>query len=415
MAQLISNPFKVEIQFPRPAGAIPPWVPPAGYFADVPMLNNPSDVTPAIYANDSFGTDSHFIMWGGSAILRDFSPLGAQVYYSGGHEASKGLPNIQGSLICDFSTLLWSSANVPAAANASESFGTDGLAPDGTPYTPHTYLGLQELPAAWGGGPRGSLISFFWAGAPFTNRINILDVSMKARGYSQLATRQSENADPSRIRFSRLSVDGGSFPITVIDIARQGWWAATTGTVDYTLFISKSGEVRQHPALGGNLASGTMLLCPSLNLLIAIDGGYVSGAGHRSMHFRDLNSGAVTRSSTLGPVPALTIGYNGVPNTFHTPDSLGLQWVEELGCVVGFDQEASPPVVVKLTPPAANPATASWTWSTVAVRHWPQDAAGQATLQTARNKVWSKFRWVPSLQAFVYGTANNRKPQVIKL
>jgi hypothetical protein len=31
------------------------------------------------------------------------------------------------------------------------------------------------------------------------------------------------------------------------------------------------------------------------------------------------------------------------------------------------------------------------------------------------NYVWSKFRWVPSLQAFVYGSAKNRKPQIIRL
>jgi hypothetical protein len=415
MAQLISNTFKVQIQAPRTSGEIPAWVPPAGYFADVPMLNNPKDVTPAIYANDSFGTNSHFVMWGGSAILRDFSPLSAQIYYAGGHEASKGLPNIQCSLICDFSTLLWSTANIPLAANASESFGTNGLAPDGTPYTPHSYLGLQEMPTAWGGGPQGTLVSFFWAGGPYTNRVNLLDVSLKSRGYSQLATRQSENADPTRIRFSKVTVDGGSYPVTVIDTVRQGWWASTTGQVDYTLFISKSGDIKQYPALGGNLASGAMVLCQSLNLLISIDGGYITGSGHRSMHFRDLNTGAVTRSLTLGKVPSLTAGYDGTPDIFHMPDVMGLQWVEELGCIVGFDQSVSPPVIVKLTPPSADPATASWTWSTVAVRHWPKDAAGQATLQTAQNNVWSKFRWVPSLQAFVYGTANNRKPQVIKL
>lgn len=415
MAQLSSNVFKVEIQPARPVGSVPAWVPPAGFFADVPMLNYPQDVTPAIYAKDSFGTDSHFVMWGGSAILRDYSPLGAQVYYSGGHEASKGLPNIQCALICDFSSLLWSTANIPTKANPGNSFGADGLAPDGTPYTPHSYLGLQELPAAWGGGKRGSLVSFFWAGSSYPNKVNLLDVSAPSGGYSQLATSQPQNANPAKIRFSRVSADGGAYPISVIDHARQGWWASTTGSVDYTLFISRSGEIRQHPALGGNLANGALVLCPSLNLLIAIDGGYATGSGHRSLHLRDLNSGTVTRSVTLGPVPSLTNGYDGSVNTFHRPDTMGLQWVEELGCVVGFDQTVSPPALVKLTPPASDPATRAWTWSTVTVKHWPNDAGGQVQLQSAQNGVWSKFRWVPSLQAFVYGTAKNRKPQVIKL
>jgi hypothetical protein len=416
MAQTVnSNVFSVVITPPRVPGVLPEWVPPAGFFADVPMKNNPQDVTPAIYKGDYFGADSPFVMWGGSAILRDFSPLGAQVYYSGGHEAAVGLPNIQFSLICDFSTLLWSAANVPLKANPSNVFDqTNGMAPDGTPYTPHTYLGLQEIPAAWGGGKRGSLASFFWAGSVLPNKINVLDVSAPTQGYTQMKTVQPLLADPSQIRFSRQGTSG-NYPITVMDDVRQGWWAATTGSVEYTLFVSNTGEIRQYPALGGNLASGSMVLCQSLNLLIAIDGGYATGSGPRSMHFRDLNTGAVTRSATLGTVPALGNGYDGSVNTFYSPEMMGLQWVEELGCIVGLDQNVTPPVVVKLTPPASNPATASWTWSRMTLQHWPQDAGGQASLQKVQNGVWSKFRWVPSLQAFVYGTSKSRKPQVLKL
>lgn len=420
MAQVSSNLFTVEIQPARPVGTIPAWVPPAGFFADVPMLNNPRDVTPSIYASDSFGTDSPFVMWGGSAILRDYSALGAQVYYAGGHEASKSQPNIQFSLICDFSTLLWSTANIPVAPNPGDSFGANGLAPDGTPYTPHTYLGLQEMPSAWGGGKRGSLASFFWAGSPFPNRINLLDVSKTSHGYSQLPTTQPQNADPTKIRFSKISADGGSYPITVMDEARQGWWAASVGSNDYTLFVSKTGEIRQYPAVGGNLANGALVLCPSLNLLIAIDGGYSAGTyagnGYRSLYLRDLNTGTLTRSTTLGPVPSLTDGYDGSVGTFHRPDVMGLQWVEELGCIVGLDQSVSPPVIVKLSPPASAAATGQWTWSSLTqLQHWSADNGGQATLQTAQNGPWSKFRWVTSLQAFVYATAKNRKPQVIKL
>jgi hypothetical protein len=405
MAQTInSNIFSVMVTAPRVPGVLPEWVPPAGYFADVPMRNNPQDVTPAIFKGDYYGADSPFVMWGGSAILRDYSALGAQVYYSGGHEAAVGLPNMQFSLICDFSTLLWSTANVPVKPNPSDVFDkATGMAPDGTPYCAHTYLGLQEIPAAWGGGKRGSLAAFFWGGSVWPNRINVLDVSAPTNGYTQMKTVQSQNADPSQIRFNR-GPGGGNYPITVMDEVRQGWWAATPGSVEYTLFVSKTGEIRQYPALGGNLASGSMVLCPSLNLLIAIDGGYITGSGPRSLYLRDLNTGTVTRSTTLGPVPS-----------FNSPDMMGLQWVDELGCIVGFDQTVTPPVVVKLTPPASSPATGSWTWSTVTLQHWPKDTDGQATLQKAQNGVWSKFRWVPSLQAFVYGTAQNRKPQVLKL
>jgi hypothetical protein len=404
---------------PTPTG-LPAWVPPAGYFADVPMLNNPQDVMPDMYRNyagDTTEMDQPFIMWGGSAILRDYSALGAQVYYSGGHEASPSYPNIQLSLICDFSTLTWSVANLPNQPNPASSF-VNGYAPDGTPYTPHTYLGLQELPKAWGGGAKGTLVSFFWAGSSYENRINLLDVSSARLGYSRLATRQSQNADPTKIRFD-ATTQGGNYPITVMDENRHGWWVAVDGGVEYTLFVSSTGDITQYPALGGNLANGSMVLANSLNLLIAIDGGYNSGpsagTGYRTIYIRDLSTGNVTKSTTAGTVPSLSAGYDGSPNTFNRPDVMGLQWVDELGCVVGFDQSTTPPSIVKLTPPASNPATGTWTWSTVPVAHWDQDKNGQTTLQTCTNYVWSKFRWVPALHAFVYGTGKDRKPQVVRI
>lgn len=396
---------------------LPTWVPPVGYFADVPMVNNPQDLAPAMYSSDSTVMDDPFVLWGGSAILRDFSALGAQVFYSAGHETSNAATNIQMSLICDFSTLSWSVANVPKQPNALGSFA-NGYAADGTPYTSHTYLGLQEFPKAWGGGSKGSLISFLFAATYYENRINLLDVSSPILGYSQLVTRQSQNVDPTKIRFNATTA-GGNYPITVLDQTRRGWWLAVNGQATYTLFVSSTGDVTQYPALGGNLQNGSMVLCDSLNLLIAVDGGYNSGqyagTSYRTLHIRDLSTGNLTDSTTAGPVPSVYDGYDGTSKSFNRPDMMGLQWVDELGCIVGLDESTTPPTIVKLTPPASNPATGTWTWSTVAVTHWSQDANGQATLQNCQNAVWSKFRWVPSLHAFVYATAKNRKPQVVRI
>jgi hypothetical protein len=419
MVQITSNSFSVVIKPIVVNPAIPAWVPPAGYFADVPMLNNPYDVTPSMYAGDSMGLNSQFIDWGGSAILRDFSPLGAQVFYASGHESSMTQPNIQCALICDFSTLTWSVSNLPAAPNSSSMLLPTGMFPDGTPYAPHTYLGLQEMPAAWGGGKRGSLVSFFWAGSSYVNRINVLDVSKGTGGYSQMNTKQSENLDPTRIRFSRVGTDAGTYPITVIDLVRQGWWVAASGAADYTLFVSKTGDIKQYPALGGNMANGTMVNCTGLNLLMGIDGGYHAGPtatnAYRTLYIRNLVTGAVTTNTTLGTVPSTSDGYGGEPGSFNRPDVMGLQWVEELGCVVGFDQSTTPPTVVKLTPPKVNPASEPWTWSTLTLQHWPNDKIGSPDLRVVTNSVWSKFRWVPALQAFVYCAARDVKPQVLRI
>eukprot|EP01034_Spumella_vulgaris_P024405 gene24405-30749_t len=191
MSQASSNAFTISVTAtPTPRPVLPAWVPPAGYFADVPMTNTPMSVTPSIYRRDNYIMNTPFAIWGGSAILRDYGNYGAQVYYSAGHESSPGLPNLQFTLICDFNSLTWSTANVPLNSNASGSFDANGYAADGTPYNPHSYLGLQEMPAAWGGGPKGSLAAFFWAGSRYPNRIRLLDVSRAQLGYSQLHRRQ---------------------------------------------------------------------------------------------------------------------------------------------------------------------------------------------------------------------------------
>lgn len=414
----MSNVFSIQV---RPPVVVPAWVPPPGYFADVPMRNNPQDVMPDMYrryAGDTGAANNPFHIWGGSAVLGDYSALGAQVYYSGGHEASTSFPNIQMALICDFTSLLWSTSNLPAQPNVASTF-VNGYAADNTPYCPHTYLGLQELPAAWGGAARGSLLSFFWAGSSWESRINVLDVGRTSQGYTQLATRQPQNADPSKIRFNPAS-GGGNYPITVIDHARKGWWVAVNGSVSYTLFVSSSGEITQYPALGGNLLNGALVLCPALDLLVAVNGGYVKGqyasGSYRKLYLRKLSSGDLSTSSTDGSVPSLTDGYDGTVNSFHRPDVLGLQWVEELGYIVGLDQSVTPPNIVKLIPPASDPANGVWTWSvTPALQHWDQDGGGQPQLQSALNNIWSKFRWVPTLHAFVYCTDKGRKPQVLRL
>jgi len=105
------------------------------------------------------------------------------------------------------------------------------------------------VPVAWGGGPKGSLASFFWGGSDIANKINWLDVSRSTHGYSVLATRQPQNADPTKIRFA-ANWEGLNYPNTVIDHGRQGWWATVNRNIDYLLFTSKTGTITQYPALG---------------------------------------------------------------------------------------------------------------------------------------------------------------------
>jgi len=407
-----SNPFRVEIQAANPSANRPNWVPPAGYFADVPVLNYPTDVAPSIYSASDM--NAIFDHWTASAVLYDFSPLGAQVFQGAGHETSLGSPNLQLTLALNFSTLLWSAQNVPVAANPLSSFSAaSGTAPDGTPYNGHTYLGLQEMPKLWGGGPKGSVVQMMTAGSSYRQTVHLADVSMKNNGYSELTLTGQTGAvvANNQLKFSANSV-GGSYPTSVQDNGRHGWWLDVNATHDYTLFISKTGMVTQYPAIHGNNEYASLVLWEAKNLLIMINGGTPGVA--RSMIIRDLTTGTTKAVDMIGQVPS---GIKLPDGTYqYRPELLGLQWVEELGAIVGLDMQTSPPTICKIVPPAINPATSGWSASAMQLTHWDQgDPSGSNTIRGAVNGNFSKFRWVKTLGAFVVATSSTSKPQVFSV
>lgn len=426
-----------------PATGIPSWVPPVGMFADVPMVNSLAALSPSIYPGNAY--IAPFIDWCGSVFLRDYSPLGVQMFWGAGHETSPIEANIQLSITCDFSTLLWSVKNVPAQANIVDTFqynkvpsggtnlagwpdrtsaGMPGTSTnDGTPYAGHTYQGVQEFPAAWGGGPKGSMLVLGIAGSEWFNQPFKIDPTQAIGGYAPFVTTQAQNAKPTKVSFGDADDNRrGNYTMSAMDTTREGWWFEPSGgTFSYLLFIHRSGTITQYPALGGNNQSAGMILCPEYDLLINIDGGKESNLSHRRLSMRNLITGVVTSSQALGVVPALTEGYDAIRD-FHMPGTLGMQWVSELGCAVGIDMLTNPAnvTIVKLTPPATNPTVNPWTWSTVPLTHWAAgNASGFNKLRVCTNTAWSKLRWIPTLQAFVItcdiaqaGVAN---PQVIKI
>ena len=409
------------------AGSDVSWVPASGYFADVPMTNLANTLTPAIYAGDSFAIRSPFLTYGGSAIISDFSTLGAQAFYTGGHESAAAQTNSSMVLLCDFSDLTWKIRNVPAVANPANAHDDNGMFPDGSFYCFHTYCGLQNFPAAWGGGAYGSLIAIGRdALNPAGKAITVANVAQASLGYTSMVTSQPQNAEPTRMRCGPTNAELNQ-PTSDIDVGRQGWWMQEArGTSTYTLFISKTGLITQYPVLGGNSSDGSLFYVESRKLLVALDGGYETGTAYRTMYIRDTltpkagDSSDIYYNTTTGTVPGRNGPRNDVYGTstyYHGPGFLGMQWVEELGAAFGLDSQVTPPQIVKLTPPASGDwKTTPWVWSVVSVAHAASDTNGSATLRQVRDTgAFSKFRWVPTLHAFVYTVDADVKPQVIKI
>lgn len=407
-----------------PSG-IPAWVPPSGYFADVPMTNNAQDVMPSIYSAGS--AQDIFDHYSGSALLANKGALGSQVYYGAGHETTSGQANIQVAFRIDFSTLTWTASNHPVTVNPSSAFNdATAFAADGTCYAPHTYLNLQPFPTTFGGSD-DKFVMMCWpggqamvSGIPFNNQVVAIDTAQAVGGYAKIATTQSQNSVPAKMSYSANGGNSSStYAMTAIDTVRQGWWTSPySGGADYTLFVSKTGAITQYPAVGGNNATAGMAVCTSLDLLVNIDGGApANGNAYRTLTIMNMTTGVKTTSQVLGTVPAQGDDPYSPGREYHHMTSLGLHWVEELGAIFGLDMfDKSTATIVKLTPPSSNPATGQWTWSTVPVQHWSAgDPTGNATLRTHVNCANSKFRWNPKLQAFVYCLYATSKPQIIKL
>lgn len=407
------------------------WVPPSGYFADVPMTNYPVDIRPAVYAGEGFAMRAPFLTYGGSAVLRDFSALGAQAFYSGGHETSAGQTQVGLVVLCDFSSLTWYVRNVPLNANPANTSDDEGRYPDNSYYCFHTYDGLQEFPAAWGGGPLGTLAAIGRdVYNPAGKAITLANVSYaSSAGYATMATNTPGSPVPTRLRWGTNSTSMNQ-PTSAPDIARQGWWVVDSrGANNYSLFIHKSGLATQHKPINSNLDNGQLLYIESKGLLVALTGGYTSAsptAAYKTLWIRDTYNPHPTDSddfyyatATGGDSLFLSDGYdNDGVNNYHGPAFGGIQWVEELQAAYGFDYDpdTSTSRIVKLSPPASGDwKTGVWTWSILPLQHWAAgDPNGRTFIEKGTGSPFSRFRWVPALHAFVYTADGDRKPQVFK-
>lgn len=395
-----------------PTAGVPAWVPPSGYFADIPATNYAGDVAQSPYSFGEVG--AIFNRWTGGCILRDYSVLGAWTCLGAGH--SPGQPDIRINPVFDFSTLTWYGRNAltsltghypddPTQLNDKGLFVID-VAPNTMCLNPHTYLGVQEMPAAWGGGSQGSIMQFSYAGSNYISRVNIFDASRPTYGHSQLVTVQAGATPTNEIRMIQNGVNPAFYPISARDDTRQGWWFEANLTHDYTLFCDKVGNISQFPSIHGNSLYACMTHVTSKDLLVFLNGGTST-----TMKVRNLATGVTNTVPLIGPTLCFNAGGNE-----SRPEIGGFLWVEELGVIAGIDCMNLPMKFMIITPPSANADTAAWTISEVPMQHWSAgDPSGSSTIRFAQNGNFSKFQWVPALHAFVLATSHDTKPQVFKI
>jgi hypothetical protein len=209
--------------------------------------------------------------WVGGAFVPDFGPRGGVCYHGGGEHSTWADSAVsgngqQGVYVLDCDTRLYSRKCYPTTNHTGVvSDGTGGptddwgaYTDDGSPQSKHTYNGMSYMPAAWGGGPQGSLVRVAHAGGLSTSKALINGVAQM--GYSalwrfDLSKPLHSAADPSIQKLTGSSLyDFGSgpgatindAPMACIDLKRGGWWATHRGASGWgsrMVFTSKAGVI----------------------------------------------------------------------------------------------------------------------------------------------------------------------------
>lgn len=364
------------------SGALPSFVPAAGTFANV-SLNTMSAVDPCpsqscVYSGA--GIESVFNVWNGGAYAANYGQYGALVCHGGGHNSYSG----NAPFLYDIGNRTWACIGTPSPYEEL-SADSDGEYPDGRPFPPHCYSGLGYLSPANGGGTKGSLLRFGFAGSGDNEWVHRCDLTTGVWS-----------------RWSNTFLTGGSYFTACYDPTRNRHWYCA----GYESFFSGHGYIDSTTGLvhvlsnlGDNAdgANHTMGYCPVNDTLVALgtQSGVIMLRGRLASSSVQFNQ--LTTSGIFPPDP-----------------NAGLEWSTLLQCFVSYYGNGSA-TVYKLTPPATSPLTNAWVWSSQTLT-----GAGGATPVVANypsgfNGQWSRFREVPALRCFIYADGKDNPVQLWRL
>ena len=149
----ISPPITVTVSAaappPQQTAGLPSWVPPPGYFGNIPFTNTADSVMPAFTTASS--ADPVFTFWNGAIYVPEYSTFGAMAYHGAGHGTV-----LDGVFLADLTSLTWRFVNGSTQLWSETNFDQYGMRPDGSVFAPHMYQGCQRMPVAWGGRGGGS-------------------------------------------------------------------------------------------------------------------------------------------------------------------------------------------------------------------------------------------------------------------
>lgn len=325
----------------------------------------------------------------------------------------------------------------------TDDFG--GMDAEAYPNKKHTYNGLQEMPAAWGGGPRGSLVRVSHTGG---GTDDVLPSPPNTTPNGQMGKAATWKYDLSQDvgGVSRLTGDqhyiyasDGSpaftndAPCTGVDYLREGWWSRermgsypqnTRGMA----FTSKTGQITNYPDPWFNTSYAQIHHFADEDLLFLL-------SGYNSTNFTF--GGWVRRPPDVAPNDVWTkVAQAGLeaavaPATIPVDHGqaigyMGMRWCSHPNyqCFVGIPKwirvDDTHVLILLLTPPPVGQRkTGVWQWSSEIVESHDGSImkinVGSQTDHGILNGSFGKLVYCEPLRSLVWTRSVSQKGQLIRL
>jgi hypothetical protein len=355
-------------------------------------LNVANDVRPSTHNTEAWDY-SLMASYGGGCFVEDYSAYGAYALVNtGGHNHP---PNF-GACVFDFSDARWKRIDnsngmpwrigdlVAGETNGEAEIALPGVTPNSMPAPAHMYMYALPLPTALGGGPKGSvLITCSLSGGVQGNMSSLIPHRFN------LATGQWSRVNNTR---NPMGVDALSESPAVFDPNSGRFYQLDCGYhrnspkyIDPSDWQWKSVSWSGGPDRGWHTAAW---LDPKRNLILSqIEGRNTLAA----INLANISAGPTILNKTGIALPEQY--------------GRGNRWAYYPAHDAFYTYNGSGQSLYKLTPPASNPLTGTWTVSTVSI--------GGATIPqfSSSNNVrhYSRFFYVPALQCLAWiSNAYNR-------
>ena len=427
---------------------------PAGNFIEF-TLNTPD-------ASGVLMQAANLVDWCGGVFVPDYGTRGGVAYLGGGEHStwvdsrSDGGQGQQGVYVLDCDTRLYSRKCYPVVnhtgvlqdGTGSTTDAWGAYADDGSPQSKHTYQCVSYMPASWGGGSSGSVMTVAKSGGFVSGQTDVTGYSGTWR--FDLSKSSHTVASPAVTKITGASLyDFGSgpgarineAPYACIDTLREGWWAThrhTSGWGARMVFTSKAGVVSapQGVSYGAPVWYAALHHFADDDTVIALSDDYgPSGEWKWQVHVWQAGTSNAWALNTNVTRQAITETYGaGIP-AYPQIGEMFPRWSSILGCFVGLDAWYPPNGatgattirVWKITPPPSGQRfTGAWsiTWELVTAKSGTESTnffnmafpgfAGYGDAGVA-NGIYGRFVECPSLRAFVWTRAANKPGQLIRL